>query len=161
MAAELLTETKRHGRLRARLDSGCAAPTQRPRLPGEAPRTGAAQRSPVLEPGGFLYAYRRGHTARCRDATRSLKNRMETITSVPQTGEDAGISLRTSQMDVSQLKITARFVRMQAGSNAHCGDAIHTNFCGTLRTWHKVTSGDRTTNPFFRLCVIPVNPHHV
>ena len=97
IAAERRTKTKRAGRLRARLDGGGAARTQRTRLPAKAPTTGAAHRALALELGRFLYAYRRGHTVRCRDATRSLKNRMETITSMPQTGEGAAFSLRTSR----------------------------------------------------------------
>ena len=57
VAGERRRKSKRDRRLRARLDRGRAARTQRPRLSGEAPTTGAAQRALALEPGGFLYAY--------------------------------------------------------------------------------------------------------
>ena len=83
------TETKRCG----------AARTERPRPPGEASTTGAAQRALALEPGSFRYAYRTGHAARCRDVARSLENRMETSTLVGQTPEDDALSLRTSLLD--------------------------------------------------------------
>lgn len=86
-AAERRKESKRGG----------AARTERRLPPGEASTTGAAQRARVLEPRSFRYAYRTGQAARCRDLARSLKNRMETSTSVPQTREDGALSLRTSR----------------------------------------------------------------
>ena len=76
---------------------GGAARTERPRPPGEASTTGAAQRALALEPGSFRYAYRTGQAARCRDVARSLENRMETTTSVPKPREDGALSLRTSR----------------------------------------------------------------
>ena len=96
VAVERWTGPKRGGRLPARPDSGPAG-TERPRPPGEAWTTGAAQRVLALEPGCFRYAYRSGHAARRCDVTRSLENPMETITSVAQTREGAACSLRTSR----------------------------------------------------------------
>ena len=89
--AERRKESKRRSAVR----------TERPSPPGEASTTGAAQRALVLEPGSFRYAYRTGQAARCRDVARSLENRMETTTSVPQTQEDGASSLRTSRTDRS------------------------------------------------------------
>ena len=86
--AERRTETKWGG----------AARTERPRPPGEASTTGAAQRALALEPGCFRYAYRIGHAARRRDVARSLENRMETSTLVPQTREASALSLRTPRI---------------------------------------------------------------
>ena len=68
-----------------------------PRPPGEGSTTGTAQRALALEPCRFRYAYRAGHAARRRDVTRSIENRMDTITSMAQAREDAPFSLRTSR----------------------------------------------------------------
>ena len=92
-AAERRTGTKRGG----------AARSERPRPPGEASTTGAAQRALALEPGSFRYAYRTGHAARCRDIARSLENRMETTTLVPQTREDGALSLRISRTSYARI----------------------------------------------------------
>ena len=69
-----------------------------PRPPGEGSTTGTAQRALALEPRRFRYAYRTGHAARRGDVTRSIENRMDTITSMAQAREDAPFSLRTSRV---------------------------------------------------------------
>ena len=69
-----------------------------PRPPGEGSTTGTAQRALALEPRRFRYAYRTGHAARRGDVTRSIENRMDTITSMAQAREDAPFSLRTSRI---------------------------------------------------------------
>ena len=106
-AAERQTGTKRGG----------AARTERPCPPGEASTTGAAQRALALEPRSFRYAYRAGHAARCRDVARSLENRMETTASVPQTREDGALSLRTSRIGGTTVRI-ARFA-VNTGLDVH------------------------------------------
>ena len=68
-----------------------------PRPPGEGSTTGTAHRALTLEPRRFRYAYRTGHAARRGDVTRSIENRMDTITSMAQAREDAPFSLRTSR----------------------------------------------------------------
>ena len=68
-----------------------------PRPPGEGSTTGTAQRALALEPRRFRYAYRTGHAARRGDVTRSIENRMDTITSMALAREDAPFSLRTSR----------------------------------------------------------------
>ena len=68
-----------------------------PRPPGEGSTTGTAHRALNLEPRRFRYAYRTGHAARRGDVTRSIENRMDTITSMAQAREDAPFSLRTSR----------------------------------------------------------------
>ena len=100
VAVERWTGPKRGGRLPARPDSGPAR-TERPRPPGEAWTTGAAQRALALEPGCFRYAYRLGHAACCCDVTRSLENLMKTITSVAQTREGAVCSLEHREQRLS------------------------------------------------------------
>ena len=110
-----MTGSTRGGRLPARPDSGPAG-TERPRPPGEAWTTGAAQRALALEPGCFRYAYRSGHAARRCDVTRSLENPMETITSVAQTREGAACSLRTSRTDALLIAVRRLFAgARQAG----------------------------------------------
>lgn len=98
-------------RQRARPD--CGPPrTAYPRAPEEASTTGAAPHAPVLEPCCFLHAYRTVHATDRRDVTRSLENRMETTTSVPQTREDVAFSLRTSRVEAPRFhgspKVTMR-----------------------------------------------------
>ena len=96
-AAERWAETKRRGRPRS--GPGTDPPlTDRPLTPGEALTTGVAKRALALEPGRFRYAYRTGHAARPGVVTRSIENRMETITSMAQTRGDAFSSSRTSRI---------------------------------------------------------------
>ena len=59
--------------------------------------TEPAQRALALEPGRFRYAYRTVRAARRRDVTRSIENRMETITSMAQPRGDAFSSSRPSR----------------------------------------------------------------
>ena len=97
-AAERWTETKRRGPPRS--GPGSDPPlTDRPLTPGEASTTGVAKRALALEPGRFRYAYRTGRAARRGDVTRSIENRMETITSMAQARGDALSSSRTSRLD--------------------------------------------------------------
>ena len=84
------------------------------RLRGEGSRTGAAEHALALEADWCRNAYGARQSVDLHEVTRSLENPMQTITSMPCTGDGAGLALRTSRTGLATYR--AKWQRIHAAT---------------------------------------------